>query len=75
MTFGRVAAPYVGEYIPQWRRVRLPLIVGKRGEKWRGVEAIIGTWGGVGVREVLVLELRGVILIECLHTLILKIKN
>ena len=31
--------------------------------------------GGVGVREVLVLELRGVILIECLHTLILKIKN
>ena len=48
MNFGRVAAPYVGEYIPQWRRVRLPLIVGKRGEKWRGVEAIIGTWGGLG---------------------------
>ena len=36
MNFGRVAAPYVGEYIPQWRRVRFPLISGKRGEKRKG---------------------------------------
>ena len=54
--------------------MRLPLIAGKSGDKRRGIEAIVGTWGD-GVHEVPVLELRGVILIECLHTLILKIEN
>ena len=63
MNFGRVAALHVGEYIPQWRRVRLPLIAGESGIKRRGIDDIVGTWGGV--REVQVLELRGVILLEC----------
>ena len=31
--------------------------------------------GGLGVREVPVLKLRGIVLIECLYTLISKIKN
>ena len=50
MNFGRVTAPHVGEYVPQWRWVRLPLIARKSGEKRRGIEAIVGTWGGWGTR-------------------------
>ena len=46
MNFGRVAALHVGEYIPQWRRVRLPLIAGESGIKRRGIDDIVGTWGG-----------------------------
>ena len=52
----------------------MTLYPGKSGEKWRVIEAIVGNWG-VGVREVLVLELRRIVSIECLHTFVLKIKN
>ena len=47
------------------------------GKEWQEAEGNLGHCRdlGGGVREVLVLELRRVVLIECLHTLISKIKN
>ena len=74
LVVGSVAAPSGGDDVLQWRRVRVTLYPGKSGEKWRVIEAIVGNWE-VGVREVLVLELRRIVSIECLHTFVLKIKN
>ena len=74
MNFVSVASPRVGENIQQRRKMRVSLIPGTSGEKWRGIEAMVGTWG-IGVRQVPVLELRRIVLKECLHTLISNIKT
>ena len=73
--FGSVVAPSVGDAILQWGMLVLSLCPGEsRGKRPRRSRLCL-VIEGVGVRDVAVLELRRIFLIECLYTLILKIKT